>query len=275
MICYGNPPCADTIFPGFCRHSAPQRGVHGVVSLGGVVKTLGGIVIHYPVVFLVRWGPLGHYLARLGLRQLGLPVRKNRVFQRIHIREKQRGVENSGEGKTYHKTPSQIGVQETVLLVNHALARGTPAIFVIFVVSRGSSSKALVLLVRMQIRHFRHFRQKPPFFWRDKSTVYQKHRFRDPDQKRFWTPPTCDTFPPPLCFRPVVFLGGSRHRAGKSHSLRPPKLVLEGALYGTIPPPQNRTIRFAPPLATFQFSKNPHLRAPNRDCHCRSRNCAI
>ena len=52
-------------------------------------------------------------------------------------------------------------VQETVLLVNHALAR--PAIFVIFVVSRGSSSKALVLLVRMQIRHFRHFRQKPPF----------------------------------------------------------------------------------------------------------------
>ena len=62
---------------------------------------------------------------------------------------------------------SGIGVhQETVLLVNHALARGTPAIFVIFVifvVSRGSSSKALVLLVRMQIRHFRHFRQKPPF----------------------------------------------------------------------------------------------------------------
>ena len=65
-----------------------------------------------------------------------------------------------------------------MLLVNHALARG---IFVIFVVSRGSSSKALVLLVRMQIHHFRHFRQKPPFFWRDKSTVYQKHRFRDPE----------------------------------------------------------------------------------------------
>ena len=50
-----------------------------------------------------------------------------------------------------------------MLLVNHALARETPAIFVIFVVSRGSSSKALVLLVRMQIRHFRHFRQKPTF----------------------------------------------------------------------------------------------------------------
>ena len=58
---------------------------------------------------------------------------------------------------------TNFGVQETVLLVNHALARGTPAIFVIFVVSRGSSSKALVLLVRMQIRHFRHFCQKPFF----------------------------------------------------------------------------------------------------------------
>ena len=61
------------------------------------------------------------------------------------------------------KLPFHFGVQETVLLVNHALARGTPTIFVIFVVSRGSSSKALVLLVRMQIRHFHHFRQKPPF----------------------------------------------------------------------------------------------------------------
>ena len=47
------------------------------------------------------------------------------------LREKQRGVENSGEGKTYHKTPSQ---------------------------------------------------------------------------KRFWTPPPMIRFPPPVCFRPVVFL---------------------------------------------------------------------
>ena len=42
--------------------------------------------------------------------------------------------------------------------------------------------------------------------------------------------------PPPVCFRPVVFLGGNRHRPGKSHFLRPPKLVLEGALYGTFSP---------------------------------------
>ena len=74
---------------------------------------------------------------------------------------------------------------------------------------------------------------------------------KTPSQKRFWTPPPMIRFPPPVCFRPVVFLRGNRHRPGKSHFLRPPKLVLEGALYGTFPP-QNRTIRFAPPLAAFQ-----------------------
>ena len=75
---------------------------------------------------------------------------------------------------------SLFGVQETVLLVNHALARGTPAIFVIFFVSRGSSGKALALLVRMQIRHFR---QKTPFFFGGtkarftKSTVFRTPNF--------------------------------------------------------------------------------------------------
>ena len=60
--------------------------------------------------------------------------------------------------------PAKIGEQKTVPLVSHAFARGTPAIFVIFVVSRGLSSKALDLLVRTQIRHFRRFRPKPPLF---------------------------------------------------------------------------------------------------------------
>ena len=73
-----------------------------------------------------------------------------------------------------------FGVQETVLLVNHALARGTPAIFVIFFVSRGSSSKALVLLVRMQIRHFRHFRQKPFFFLAGQKHGLPKAPFSGP-----------------------------------------------------------------------------------------------
>ena len=75
-----------------------------------------------------------------------------------------------------------IGVQETVLLVNHALARGTPAIFVIFVVSRGSSSKALALLVRMQIRHFRHFRQKPPFSGGTKARFTKSTVFGTPKE---------------------------------------------------------------------------------------------
>ena len=33
-------PLALTLFPGFCRHSSPQRGFHSVVNTGGVVKTL-------------------------------------------------------------------------------------------------------------------------------------------------------------------------------------------------------------------------------------------
>ena len=76
-----------------------------------------------------------------------------------------------------------IGVQETVLLVNHALARGTPAIFVIFVVARGSSSNALVLLVRMQIRHFRHFRQNPPFSGGTKARFTKSTVFGTPEMK--------------------------------------------------------------------------------------------
>ena len=57
-----------------------------------------------------------------------------------------------------------VGVQETVLLVNHTFARGgTPAIFVIFVVSRGLSSKTLVLLVRMQFVILTVFVKNPLF----------------------------------------------------------------------------------------------------------------
>ena len=71
-----------------------------------------------------------------------------------------------------------LGVQETLLLVNHALARGTPAIFVIFVGSRGSSSKALVLLVRMQIRQFR---QKKPFSGGTKARFTKSTVFGTPN----------------------------------------------------------------------------------------------
>ena len=42
-------------------------------------------------------------------------------------------------------------------VVNHAFARVTPAIFVVFVVFTGSEKKALVLQVTTQIRHFAVF----------------------------------------------------------------------------------------------------------------------
>ena len=82
---------------------------------------------------------------------------------------------------------------------------------------------------------------------------------KSPPQKRFWTPPTYDTdFPPPLFTQCHFLLRGNGDRPDKSHFLRPPKLVLEGVLYGTFPPPPpNRTIRFAPPpsLANSQLYK--------------------
>ena len=78
---------------------------------------------------------------------------------------------------------------------------------------------------------------------------------KTPPQKRFWNPPPPPMirFPPPVCSRAVIFLRGNGHKPDQSHFLSPPRLVLEGALYGTFPPPPpNRTIRFAPPLAISQ-----------------------
>ena len=88
------------------------------------------------------------------------------------FREKQRGVENSGEGKAYHETPPQ---------------------------------------------------------------------------KRFWTLLPMIRFPPPLCSRHVILLRENGRRPDKSHFLRPPKVVLEGSLYSTFPPP--------PPNRTFMSIK--------------------
>ena len=34
VIYYRGAPCADTIFPGNCRHFSSQRRVHSVVNLG-------------------------------------------------------------------------------------------------------------------------------------------------------------------------------------------------------------------------------------------------
>ena len=44
-----------------------------------------------------------------------------------------------------------------------------------------------------------------------------KHTIKPLPKNGFGPPPPYDTFPPPLCFRPVVFLRGNWHRPGKSH----------------------------------------------------------
>ena len=111
------------------------------------------------------------------------------------IRENKGGVENSGEGKTYHKTPSQ------------------------------------------------------------------KRFWTPPPPKNGLDPPTYDTFSPPVCFRPAVFLRGNGHRPGKSHFLRPPKLVLEGALYGTFSPQKIARYVLPPhyPLSKSNLANSPEI----------------
>ena len=59
--------------------------------------------------------------------------------------------------RVFRKPFGWIQGTKTVFLVNHAFAWVTPSISVIFVVSRGLGSKALGLLVRTKICHFRHF----------------------------------------------------------------------------------------------------------------------
>ena len=85
------------------------------------------------------------------------------------VRERQRGVENSGEGKTYHKAPPQ---------------------------------------------------------------------------KRFWTPPPTYDTPSPLFVH--ALRSGNGHRPHQSHFVRPPKLVLEGALYSMFPPPKSHDTFYLP-----------------------------
>ena len=60
-------------------------------------------------------------------------------------------------------------------------------------------------------------------------------------------------FPPPLCSRNVILLRGNGHRPDKSHFLRPPKLVLEGVLYGAFSPPKIARYVLPPPFANSQL----------------------
>ena len=72
-----------------------------------------------------------------------------------------------------------------MLLVNHAFARVTLAIFVIFVVLTGCEQETLVLLLRAQIRHFCRFRQNTSF-WQGTKAQFTKGTV-------FWT--LRDSFP--------------------------------------------------------------------------------
>ena len=94
---------------------------------------------------------------------------------------------------------------------------------------------------------------------------------KSPPQKWFWTPPLMIRFPPPLCSRNVILLRGNGHRPDKSHFLRPPKLVLEGVLYGTFPPPPPKSHdTFCPALCEFPMDGTLE-RKTREGCHCRFR----
>ena len=79
-----------------------------------------------------------------------------------------------------------------------------------------------------------------------------KHIIKPLPKKRFWTPPPVIRFPTPVCSRPVIFLRGNGTDQDESDFLKPPKLVLEGALLLYVPPPP-KIARYVlpPPLCDF------------------------
>ena len=56
--------------------------------------------------------------------------------------------------------------------------------------------------------------------------------------------------------RPVIFLRGNARRPDQSHFLRPPKLVVEGALHSTFSTPKTRTMHFLPPHFGKRFNQS-------------------
>ena len=99
-------------------------------------------------------------------------------------------------------------------------------------------------------------------------------------KNRFGPPKSYDTFSPHVCSRPVIFLGGNGYRPDKSYFLRPPKLVLEGALYSLLSPPPHRTIRFPLPICLSQLLRTlcgfqKVLRRPIRGFLCTGRTEAL
>ena len=69
---------------------------------------------------------------------------------------------------------SRFVASQAMLLLNHAFAHVTPAIFVIFVIFTGSEQQSPSLLLRTRIRHFRRFGQKPPLSWQGTKARFNK-----------------------------------------------------------------------------------------------------
>ena len=80
-----------------------------------------------------------------------------------------------------------------------------------------------------------------------------KHTINPLPKNGFGPPHLWYDFPPPLCSRNVILLRGNGHRPDKSHFLRPPKLGLEGVLYGTFSPPKITRYVLPPPFANSQI----------------------
>ena len=79
---------------------------------------------------------------------------------------------------------------------------------------------------------------------------------KSPPPKRFWTPPLMIRFPPPFVHAMSFSLEETGTRPDKSHFLRPPKLVLEGVLYGTFSPPKIARYVLPPPLRIPNLGKS-------------------
>ena len=70
-----------------------------------------------------------------------------------------------------------------MFLANHAFARVTPAIFVIFVVFTGFEQQTFCFTGWMQIRHFCRFVKTSLYLvWFTTGMVYQRHGLCDPNK---------------------------------------------------------------------------------------------